>query len=86
MNPQPPRIEFPCDYPIRIIGLDDDDYQQRVLEVVKQHAQVVSDVGVRSSRHARYLAVAVKIRATGESQLRALHDALLATGGVKLVL
>lgn len=86
MNAEPPRIEFPCDYPIRIIGVDDDDYRKRVVEVVKRHAQIVSDVRVRASRGAKYLSVAVEIRATGEPQLRALHAELLATGGVKLVL
>lgn len=86
MNPQPPRIEFPCDYPIRIIGVDRDDYRERVLDVVRRHAELVSDVSVRASRGAKYLSVAVKIRATGEPQIRALHTELLATGGVKLVL
>ena len=39
-----PTIEFPCSYPIRIIGVDGDDFARRVLEVVRQHAVGVSPV------------------------------------------
>ncbi len=33
-----PSIEFPCDYPIKIIGLGEDDFAGRMLALVQRHA------------------------------------------------
>jgi len=83
-----PTIQFPCSYPIRIIGIDGDDFARRVLEVVRQHAEGVSpdEIGLRRSSHGRYISVAVTLIATGEPQLKALHKDLLKIPSVKLVL
>ncbi len=83
---EPPRIEFPCDYPIRIVGLNDDGYREHMLDVVERHAVVVGDPTAQASRGDRYTSLLVVIRATGQPQLEALHKDLLATGRVKLVL
>ena len=37
-EPQAPKIEFPCDYPIRIVGHSAPDYKDFVLRVVAKHA------------------------------------------------
>ena len=85
---EPTRIEFPCDYPIRIIGEQRPDFEARVLGVVHAHARTVPEqpVSVRASRDGTYCSVRVTIVATGEDQLRALHEALLAEPAVRMVL
>ena len=84
----PLTIEFPCSYPIRIIGKDGDDFARRVLEVVRRHADGVSpdEVSLRKSSQGHYISVAVTLIATGEPQLKALHEDLLRIPNVKLVL
>ncbi|MFW6094405.1 MAG: YbeD family protein [Pseudomonadota bacterium] len=82
------RIEFPCDYPIRIIGARHQAFRTRVLEIVRAHAGHVpeSAVSVRHSRDGTYCSVRVTIVATGEDQLSALHAALMAESDVRMVL
>ena len=56
-------IEFPCDYPIKVVGEASPDFQAYVLDVVRRHAPDL-DAGrttVRSSRADRYFAVTVVI-------------------------
>ena len=85
---EPPKIVFPCEYPIRIIGYRRGDFRALVLRIVREHAPEFEDaeVTVRDSREGGYCSVAVNIVATGEPQLRALHAALIAEPLVKLVL
>ena len=69
-----PHIEFPCDYPIKVIG----DMQNR--------PPGSAGNGRRESRNGNYQSVRVRIVATGEDQLRLLHRDLLALGSVRMVL
>jgi len=83
-----PRIEFPCLYPVKIIGHAVSDFQQIVIDVVQQHTGQI-DAGlikVQNSRNANYLSVTVTITATGEEQLQNLFNDLKAVESVKMVL
>jgi uncharacterized protein len=83
-----PKIEFPCDYPIKIVGDSGELFTETVLELTRRHAPEVTaeKVSVRDSRHGNYRAVTITIRATGEPQLRALHDTLRRYPLVRMVL
>ena len=82
------RIEFPCDYPVRVIGEKDQDFRRAVLEIVRIHAPDLEEasVSVRDSRDGNYCSVRVTIVATGDVQLRALHQDLIADPRVRMVL
>lgn len=83
-----PRIEFPCDYPVKVMGENGDDFVELVVAIGRRHAPELDDarVAVRTSRTARWVSVTMTIRATGEDQLRALFEELKATGRTQLVL
>ncbi len=83
-----PRIEFPCRYPIKVMGEHADDFPALVLEVVRRHAPDTDHdaVSLRTSRNGRWVAVTLAIEARSEAQLKALHADLKATGRVTLVL
>lgn len=85
---EPPKIEFPCDYPIRVIGHRTVEFRSTVLRIVREHApdMVEADVTVRDSRDGGYCSLRLSFVATGEPQIRALHAALMAQPDVKLVL
>ncbi|BES72628.1 DUF493 domain-containing protein [Marinobacter nanhaiticus D15-8W] len=87
-EPQPPKIEFPCDYVIKVIGNAAPDFQEFVVEVVERHAPGITeaDVTLNESRQGRFTSVQVKIVATGEPQLKALFEELKASGRVHMVL
>ncbi|MEQ8858453.1 MAG: DUF493 domain-containing protein [Pseudomonadales bacterium] len=82
------RIEFPCDYPIHVIGEQGDDFRETVLDIVRDRVGTVHEwsVDVRESRAGNYCSVRITIVATGEGQLKALHQALLAEPAVRMVL
>lgn len=83
-----PQIEFPCEYPIAVVGEAAADFRVLVESIVDAHAPGFprDRTTVRESGGGRYVSVRVTIVATGEPQLRALFEALKATGRVQAVL
>jgi len=82
-------IEFPQpDYPIRVIADSHADLREQVLQVVRRHDPMFeeSSVEVVKSREGTYCSVRMKILATGEAQLQALHEDLKQNPLVKMVL
>ena len=85
---EPPRIVFPCAYPIKVMGENSMRLREDVLAVFTALAEQDPEVGVteRESAGGRFVSLTVTIIATGEPQLTMLHERLLAVPGVKLVL
>jgi hypothetical protein len=83
-----PQIEFPCEYPIAVVGEAAPDFQSLVESIIDAHAPGFPRhrTTVRESGAGRWLSVRVTIVATGEPQLRALFEALKGTGRVQAVL
>lgn len=87
-EPTPPKIQFPCDYVIKVIGDAAPDFTEFVVAVVECHAPGVADgdITVNDSSKGRFCSVSLKIVATGEPQLKALFEELKASGRVHMVL
>ena len=85
---EPPKIEFPCDYPIKILGRSVEGFRDTVFEVVERHAPGFDrgSVSSRDSRKGNFLAITVTITATGPEQLDSLHKDLMSTGIVQMVI
>jgi putative lipoic acid-binding regulatory protein len=83
-----PKIEFPCDYPIKVLGRSSAEFKSVILEVFERHAPGFDSqtITVRASRKGTFTALTVTITATGTDQLEALHQDLLATGHVTMVI
>jgi putative lipoic acid-binding regulatory protein len=83
-----PTIEFPCDYPIKIVGAAEVDFRETVVTVVETHAPEVRQFEITEnlSRNGKWISVRITIRATGEEQLSAIFAELKATGRVQMVL
>lgn len=81
-------LEFPCDFPLKIMGKRDDGFAQTVLEVVLRHAPDFdgATMEMRSSSGGNYLALTCTIRATSKAQLDALYIELSHHPMVKVVL
>lgn len=87
-NDKPPVIEFPCRYPIKVMGEHAEDFTACIVDIVRRHdpdlgAEAVTE---RLSSGGRYLSVTLVITATGTDQLKALFADLKASGRVSLVL
>ena len=83
-----PKIEFPCDYPIKAIGDNGDDFKALVIDTVRTFAPDIDEarVTLNPSAKGNFVAVRFFIQATGKEQLELIHKALLATGRVKMVM
>jgi putative lipoic acid-binding regulatory protein len=84
----PPKIEFPCDYPIKVLGRNSDAFESSIFEVFERHAPGFDQetVTVNASSKGTFTALTITITATGPDQLESLHQDLLATGHVKMVI
>ena len=83
-----PKIEFPCRYPIKVMGLDVDEFSSAIVKIIRVHAPDLGDedISYRPSREGKYLAVNVIITAQGVEQIQAIFDDLKASGRVAMVL
>jgi putative lipoic acid-binding regulatory protein len=84
----PPKIEFPCDYPIKVLGRSSDGFESMILEVFESHAPGFDQqtMTMNVSRKGTFTSLTITITATGPEQLEALHQDLLATGQVQMVI
>jgi putative lipoic acid-binding regulatory protein len=85
---EPPKLEYPCDYPIKVMGYNEHDFTHAVIEVIRRHDPGFNpaSVALRASRNEKFLSVTVTITATGPEQIAALFADLKATGRVQMVL
>lgn len=81
-------IEYPCDFPIKIMGRTEPGFAQSVIEVVTQHAPDFDPTGVemRVSKKNRYLSLTCTVRARSREQLDELYRALCDHPQVVMVL
>lgn len=87
-QPEAPKIEFPCDYPIKVIGKATPDFQEFVIKTVAVHAPDLDPerVDVNPSRNGKFMSVRLWIVATGRDQLENLFEDLKASGRVTMVI
>ncbi len=81
-------LEFPCDFPVKVMGARSDGYAQAVLEIVLRHAPDfdAAAMEMRASGKGNYLSLTCTVRATSKAQLDALYRDLTAHPLVKVVL
>ena len=84
----PPKIDFPCLYPIKVIGYAVDSFRAQVLDAIGRHTGAIDPnlIQLKPSKHSNYLSITVTIAATGEPQLESIFSDLKEIESVKLVL
>ncbi|MCL2657188.1 MAG: DUF493 family protein [Betaproteobacteria bacterium] len=81
-------LEFPTDFPIKVMGERHENFAQAIVTVVRHHAPDfdAASVEMRASSGGRYLSLTVTVRATSRAQLDALYRDLSSHPMVKVVL
>jgi uncharacterized protein len=81
-------IEFPCDFPLKIMGSKHPDMSATITAVVITHAPDFDEttIEVRESSKGNYLSLTCTVRATSQRQLDDLYRALSSHPMVKVVL
>lgn len=81
-------LQFPSDFPIKIMGPRVDGFAQAIAEVVQRHAPDFNPatLELRASSGGNYVSVTATVRATSREQLDDLYRALTGHPLVRVVL
>ncbi len=73
-------FEFPCDFPIKIMGRTEDGFAQTVGELILRHDPGfdIATMEMRASSGGRFLSLTCTIRAHSRAQLDAIYGELSA--------
>lgn len=91
-TPSDPRkeslIEYPCDFPIKVMGARVDGFAEAMADVAKQFDPSFdpATIEMRPSKAGNYLSITLTIRATDREQLDNLYRALTGHPMVKVAL
>lgn len=71
-------LQFPCDFPIKVVGHLHVNFEVEVVARVREHVPDLGEGAVKSrpSQGGKYLAVTVTVRATSQAQLDAIYQSL----------
>jgi len=88
MSDQETLFEFPCEFPIKVMGETADDFDRHVVSIIRQHVDNIPEGAVtsRASRGGKFQSVTVTFTATSKGQLDAIYMALTACSRIKMVL
>lgn len=88
MDPKDSLIEYPSDFPIKVMGAAHDDFVASITEVVLEYDPTFHHgrIEQRPSTKGTYTGLTVIVRATSREQLDDLYRALSSHPMVKVVL
>lgn len=68
-------LEFPCQFPIKAMGLSCDQLEISVIEIVNRHVSNLSEgaVAMRPSKNGKYTAITITVTAHSKQQLDAIY-------------
>jgi uncharacterized protein len=84
----PSPLEFPTDYPVKVVGRPADGFRARVHAIVLRHAPALDAERVteRPSANGKYVSISYLLRAESRAQVEALVAELQACDGVMMLL
>ncbi len=87
VNPPSP-LQFPTDYPVKVVGKPEDGFRARVHAIVLRHAPALDAERVteRPSSNGKYVSISYLLRAQSREQVEALIAELKTCDGVMMLL
>ena len=81
-------LEFPCRFPIKVMGQDMSEFHPDVLAIITKHAGEISedDVHTQPSSKGSFVSLTVTITVENRQQLDDIYSALQANEQVMMVL
>ena len=88
MQPSTSLLKFPCEFPIKVMGLASHGFDELVMDIVRRHVTCLQDWAVRAkpSRAGKYVSLTVTLRAESQDQLDRLYIELSAHERILMVL
>jgi uncharacterized protein len=71
-------LEFPCEFPLKVMGRKDAGFSQVVIELVEMHVGSIAaeHVRLRESRDGNFVAITLLVHVESQAQLDAIYTAL----------
>ena len=81
-------LEFPCEFPIKAMGLSCDEFEIAVIEIVNRHVDKLSEdaLRMRPSKNGKYTAITITFTAHSKQQLDNIYLELTACEHVSIAL
>ncbi|WP_017444596.1 DUF493 family protein YbeD [Gayadomonas joobiniege] len=79
-------LEFPCQFPFKVVGHTDEQLIDKVVAVVQKYAPGDYRPTSKPSGKGNYQSVSITITATSKSQIESLYQALSDIDTVRMVL
>lgn len=80
--------QFPCEFPIKIVGKANPEFEATVLATIRKHVPDLREdcIETRTSKEGAYLAITVKVMAESKEQLDAIYQDLSSNDNILMVL
>jgi hypothetical protein len=71
-------FKFPCDYPIKVFGLNQPDLINTISTIVESHVGKLhsNQISLKNSSKGKYVSVTIRIIATSRKQLDSINEDL----------
>ena len=81
-------LEFPCDFPIKMMGRDTPEFHTTVRELVEKHTGPLGDDAIQNSlsRNGRFVSVTITVTAESREQLDNIYREVTAHEDVLMAL
>ncbi len=81
-------MEFPCHFPLKVMGTNNDSFENDIVMIVRKHVPKLGEGAVSSkpSKTGKYLALTIAFTAESREQLDKIYSELNAHPDVKMTL
>ena len=80
-------LEFPCQFPIKVVTVNDPELEPFIRETLAQHVDMASvEITIKQSEKGNYQSFSILLTAKNKAQLDALYQAFSSNDKVKMVL
>lgn len=81
-------LQFPCEFPIKVMGRDSESFRSLTLAIVERHAGPLESgrISERPSSKGNFLALTYTIEAQSRQQLDAIYEDMTSSGVVLVAL
>lgn len=88
MSSQPMELEYPIPFPLKVIGLDEPDFEDFVISIVRTHVPELLEENImcKLSNGNKYRSVSLKFIAQSRAQMDALYAELSSHKRVLMIL
>jgi putative lipoic acid-binding regulatory protein len=81
-------LEFPCDFPIKVMGHATDEFETLVLSIITKHVETLKENAIRTrhSKDGKYLSITITINVNCKEQLDNIYLELTESEHILFVL